>query len=132
MKGDSLISLWLGGFFAVVSYLLGGVDNVLYAVAIFMTVDYILGVLVGAFEKKISSVKAYRGVAKKIAMLLFIIVANSIDMMFDTHGGDLRNFIAFMIIGIEGISIVENLGKLGVPVPQYIQDLFEQLKGGKQ
>lgn len=129
---DTFWATLTGGFFASIAYLMGGVDNLLIALSILMVVDYVTGVLIGWLDKKVSSQRAYRGLAKKVTMLLFIIVANQVDIIFGQQDGQLRYYILMLLIATEGISLTENFGKLGLPIPAFWTNALEAIraKGG--
>lgn len=125
---DSLWTVITGGFFASVAYLMGGVDNLLVCLALMMIADYITGVLIGYINRKVSSQKAFKGIAKKVAMLLFILIANAVDQAFPQQDGELRYYILILLIATEGISLTENFGKLGLPVPTFWLNALESIK----
>lgn len=125
---DTLWNALTGGFFASVAYLTGGVDNLLVSLAILMLIDYITGVMVGFQTKTVSSQRAFKGITKKVAMILFVIVANQADILMGSENGELRNYIIYLLIATEGISLTENLGKLGAPIPQNWLNALELIK----
>ncbi len=135
----------VGGGFSIFTYLIGGLDNLILSLAIMMAVDFTTGIMVGAkngYEQSrrfnltgipeavkvgISSKKAFSGLMKKTAMLLAVIVAVRLDMLMGSEKGFLRNVMIMFFIGTEGISFVENMGKLGVTLPEQITRTFAQL-----
>ncbi|QFG05700.1 holin [Bacillus phage 035JT001] len=132
---DTFWATLTGGFFASVAYLMGGVDNLLICLSILMIVDYVTGVMIGFLDKQVSSQRAYRGIAKKVTMLLFIIVANQVDIIFSSQNGELRYYILMLLIATEGISLSENFGKLGLPIPAIWTNALEvirQRSGGSE
>ncbi|PAE20486.1 holin [Bacillus sp. 7504-2] len=125
---NTLYTFITGGTYASVAFLLGGVDKLLIALAIIMAADFTTGVFASFFdEKKTSSKRAFKGLVKKGAMVSLVIVANQLDVISGTDSGFLRNAMIFFLIGTEGISITENMHRLGVPVPKFISDRFEQM-----
>jgi toxin secretion/phage lysis holin len=124
---DTLWTSITGGASITLAYLLGGLDNLVAAFAIFMACDYITGLMVGFKEKQINSYRAFRGLAKKVGMITFVIIANQLDIVTGNEGGFLRDTMLWFLIGTEGISIVENIGKLGVKPPEFIIKSLEQL-----
>jgi toxin secretion/phage lysis holin len=124
---DTLWASITGGFSITLAYLLGGLDNLVAAFAIFMACDYITGLMVGGKEGKISSKRSLRGLGKKVGMITFVIVANQLDIIVGNDEGFLRNAMLLFLIGTEGISIAENLGKLGIKVPPFLIKALEQL-----
>ncbi|AEV17653.1 hypothetical protein GTCCBUS3UF5_3270 [Geobacillus thermoleovorans CCB_US3_UF5] len=96
-----------------------------------MAVDYISGLMVAVSTKEVSSKTAFRGLMKKMAMILAVIVANQLDAV--TGSGDfMRNTMIMFLIGNEGISFIENLGRLGVSIPGQVSKVFAQLKNENQ
>jgi toxin secretion/phage lysis holin len=127
---DTLYSGLLGGFFATVSYLVGGFDNLMVTYGLFIGLDYFTGALAGWYSGKLSSDRAFRGLAKKCGMLCFAIVASQLDLTFGSGDGFLRGAVLMILIGTEGISIMENLARMGVKIPKVLYDRLEQLQGG--
>lgn len=126
---DSLYQGLTGGVFATVAYLIGGFDNLIITFALFITIDYFTGALAGFYDGKLSSDRAFRGLAKKAGMMSFVIIASQLDITFGGGGGFLRGSILMILIATEGISILENLGRMGIQIPKVLLDRLEQLKG---
>ncbi|MDM5333452.1 phage holin family protein [Ureibacillus composti] len=128
MKTDTLWTSLVGGLTASITYLIGGVDELAIALGILMFIDYILGLSVACtVNKNVESRKMFKGLLKKMAMLFMVIVAVQMDNA--TNSGDfMRNAMILFLIGMEGISFIENLGHLGIKVPSFIKDAFTQLQ----
>lgn len=130
MKTDTFYTSALGGFISLGAYLIGGVDHLITALVIFMACDYITGILVGWTNKVVNSKRAFTGLAKKVAMFIMVIIANQLDLIMPNEGISenlARNAMILFLVGVEGISLTENLGKLGIPVPNFISERFKQL-----
>lgn len=127
MKTDTLYTSLIGSSMATVGYLFGGIDHLIKALVIFMVIDYILGVMVSLVFKKTESKKMFVGLIKKTAMVLMVIAAVQLDMATDS-GNFMRNAMILFLIGMEGISMIENLGKLGIRVPKFLANAFTQLQ----
>lgn len=126
---DTLWNTVTGGAFMSAAYLFGGVDHLVIALIIIMSADYLTGLCVAYFFKKnVESKRAFQGLMKKTAMLLAVIVANQLDLVSGSGGHFMRNAMILFLIGMEGISFIENLGHMGVKVPAYISQAFAQLK----
>lgn len=108
-------------------YLFGAWDIALQVMAVAMGVDYISGVMAAKTEKNWSSKIGIKGIYKKVGMLLCVIVANMVDKV--TGSDIIRTAIILFLIGNEGISILENLGRIGVPISPKLLDILIQLKG---
>lgn len=124
---DSLYQGVTGGFIATISYLIGGFDNLMNTFALFIAIDYFTGSLAGWYTSRLSSDRAFRGLAKKAGMMCFAIVATQLDYTFGQGDGFLRGAVLMILIGTEGISILENIGKLGYKPPKILYDRLEQL-----
>ena len=108
-------------------WLFGAWDIALQVMVGAMCVDYISGLIAAKKEENISSKKGIHGIYKKVGMLLCVVIANLVDMV--TGADIVRTAIILFLIGNEGISVLENLGRLGVPIPQKLLDVLIQLKG---
>lgn len=124
-------TLWVtitGGGISSIAYLLGGVDKLLIAFVILMTLDYLTGVAAAFYDKKVSSKSAFKGLMKKGAMFSLVIVATQMDIILGNEGQFIRYAMLMFLIGTEGISLIENLGRLDVKLPKFLSDKFIQLK----
>ena len=122
------IRCWAAGIGAVLGEFIGTFDSLLYALVLFVTVDYITGVLSAAVEGTLSSQTGFRGICQKICLFALVGVAD----ILDTHilGGTcvLRTAVIFFYLSNEGISILENTARIGVPIPGKLREVLEQLK----
>ena len=116
----------IGGF---LGYLLGGMDGFLYALIAFVVIDYITGLMVAAIQKKVSSEVGFKGICKKMLIFILVGVANIVDKQIIGNGSAIRTAVIFFYLSNEGISILENTALIGLPVPQKLRDVLEQLKG---
>ena len=107
---------------------LGGWDGFLYALVLFVAVDYLTGVLVAVMRRKLSSEAGSRGIARKVVIFCLVAVAQVIDVQIIRNGSVVRTAVIFFYLSNEGISIVENAAALGLPVPRKLKDVLEQLK----
>ena len=119
-----VISAIFGG---IIGFLLGGLDGMLYALMAFMILDYLTGCLVAISEKKLSSSVGFKGISKKILIIALVGVANIVDVQIIGQGTALRTATIFFYVANEGISILENAGKLGLPLPKKLQEMLKQL-----
>lgn len=111
----------------VVGSFLGGVDGFLYALIVFVVIDYITGVMVGISQKKLSSEIGFKGIAKKVLIFLLVGVGSIIDAKILGEGSVVRTAVVFFYLSNEGISILENVSIIGLPIPQKLKDVLEQL-----
>ncbi|MDE6133142.1 MAG: phage holin family protein [Oscillospiraceae bacterium] len=112
--------------------LFGDRDGLMIALAALMVMDYVSGVMAAIAQKKLSSEIGARGIAKKVFMLLIVAVANIVDVNVVGEGHVLKSVTVIFYIANECISLIENGGKLGVPVPNKLLEVLEQLKSGKK
>ena len=110
------------------SFVFGNMDGMFIALIALIVLDYISGVIAAIAEKKLSSSVGAKGIAKKIFMLLIVAVANIVDINVIGEGHVLRTVTTAFYIANECISLIENAGRLGVPVPKKFMDVLEQLK----
>ena len=111
---------WLGWF-------LGGSDGLLYALIAFVVIDYITGVMCAISDKKLSSAVGFKGICKKVLIFALVGGGHILDAFVIGSGSELRTAIIFFYLSNEGVSLVENCAHLGLPVPQKLKDVLEQL-----
>lgn len=111
---------WLG-------YFLGGWDGMLYALVVFVVVDYITGVMCAINDKKLSSAVGFKGICRKVLIFLLVGIANILDVQVIGTGSVLRTAVIFFYISNEGISLLENAAHLGLPIPEKVKVVLEQL-----
>ena len=119
----------LGG---AVGAVMGGFDGFLYALIVFVVVDYLTGVMVAVLDKKLSSEVGFHGIFKKVVIFALVAVGHIVDFYVIQNGSVIRTAVIFFYFSNEGISILENASVLGLPVPQKLKDVMEQLKDGKE
>lgn len=116
----------------IVEVVLGGLDGLLPALVLFMVVEYLTQILIAMLNKKMSSEIGFRGIAKKVSIFFLVAVGNVIDVLIIQNGSMIRTAVIFFYLSNEGISILENVEILGLPIPQKLKDILEQLKDGKK
>jgi len=114
----------LGG---VLGWLLGGFNSLAYALVAFMSIDYITGVLLAIYEKNVSSDIGFKGICKKVLIFVLVSLGNIIDQYIIGSGSSLRTILIMFYLSNEGISILENAAKMGVPFPQKLKDVLQQI-----
>lgn len=115
----------LGG---VLGWLLGGFDFLAYALVMFVTIDYVTGILLAIYEKKISSYIGFKGICKKVLIITLVALGNIIDQQIIGSGSSIRTMLIMFYLSNEGISILENAAKMGVPIPKNLKEVFLQIK----
>ena len=116
---------WLG-------WTLGGYDGFLYALIAFMIIDYITGVMCAILERKLSSDIGARGIFKKVLIFILVAVAHIIDSRIIGNGGAIRSAVIFFYASNEGISIIENAARIGLPIPEKLKKVMAQLGDKKK
>ena len=111
---------WLG-------YFLGGNDGLLIALVLFVAVDYLTGVMCAVSDKVLSSNVGFKGICRKVLIFLLVGIANILDVHVIGTGSVLRTAVIFFYISNEGVSLLENAAHLGLPVPEKIKAVLEQL-----
>ena len=121
----------LGGF---LGWFLGGVDGFLYALIAFVVIDYITGVMCAITDKKLSSSVGFKGICRKVLIFTLVGIGNIVDVYVLGQGGVLRTAVIFFYLSNEGVSIMENTAHLGLPIPEKLKDILEQLheRGGNE
>ena len=119
----------LGG---AVGAVMGGFDGFLYALIVFVVVDYLTGVMAAVLNKKLSSEVGFHGIFKKVVIFALVAVGHIVDAYVIQNGSVIRTAVIFFYLSNEGISILENASVLGLPVPQKLKDVLVQLKDGKE
>ena len=126
-----LIFTGIGGW---LGYFLGGWDGLLYALIAFVVIDYLTGVMCAINDRTLSSEVGFKGICRKVLIFLLVGIANILDVNVIGSGGVLRTAVIFFYISNEGVSLVENAAHLGLPVPDKLKDVLEQLhdRDGKE
>ena len=111
---------WLG-------YFLGGCDGLLFALMAFVVIDYITGVMCAINDRKLSSEVGFRGICRKVLIFLLVGIGHIVDAQVIGTGSVLRTAVIFFYLSNEGVSLIENAAHLGLPVPDKLKAVLEQL-----
>ena len=111
---------WLGWF-------LGGCDGLLYALLAFVVIDYITGIMCAVVDKKLSSAVGFKGIFEKVLIFALVGVGHILDTRVIGSGSALRTAVIFFYLSNEGVSLLENAAYLGLPIPQKLKSVLEQL-----
>ena len=125
---DNILKNILAGVCTILSFLFGDMEGLMVALIALIILDYISGVIAAAVEKRLSSEVGAKGIAKKIFMLLIVALANIVDINVIGDGHVLKTVTVVFYICNECISLIENAGRIGVPVPKKLLDVLEQLR----
>lgn len=121
-----IFSASLGG---ILGFMYGELDGLILALVVFVTLDYISGLMCACAEKKLSSETGAKGIMKKVLIFLLVAIANVIDQQIlnGADGSAIRTAVIFYYLANEGLSICENAGRLGLPIPKKLRAVLEQL-----
>lgn len=108
-------------------YLVGGIDVAFISLLVIMALDYITGVLSAIYNKKLNSKIGYKGILKKASYLLVIALGVILDKLLG-QTGSVRTLIIYFFVANDGISILENVGEMNIPLPKKLKELLDQLK----
>src|SRR5574344_2630453 len=120
-----LIFAAVGGW---IGYFLGGCDGLLIALLIFVICDYITGVMCAIVDKNLSSEVGFKGICKKVLIFVMVGIGHILDTYLIGNGEVLRTAVIFFYCSNEGISMLENAGHLGLPIPKKLKDVLKQLR----
>ena len=118
----TVIGGWIG-------YFVGGVDGLMTALLIFMVLDYVTGLMCAIADKKLSSSVGFKGICKKVLIIMQVGVAHVVDLHVVGTGDALRSAVVCFYLSNEGVSMLENAAHLGLPVPDKLKGILAQLHG---
>ena len=116
----------IGGY---LGYFVGGVDGLMTALLIFMVLDYITGLMCAIADKQLSSAVGFKGICKKVLILMLVGVAHIVDLHVGGAGDALRSAVVCFYLSNESVSMLENAAHLGLPIPDKMKDVLAQLHG---
>ncbi|MFI3108402.1 phage holin family protein [Streptococcus suis] len=121
---NKILFSMIGG---LIGSLFGELDGILYALLVFIIIDYLTGIFVAVVEKQLSSSIGFRGIFKKIAILFLVSLGHMIDTAIIKQGGTIRTMVIFFYLSNEGLSILENTVRIGLPIPEKLQAILKQI-----
>lgn len=116
----SVVGGWIG-------YFVGGIDGLMTALLVFMILDYVTGLMCAIADKQLSSRIGFRGIFKKILIIMLVGVAHIVDLYVVKSGNALRSAVVCFYLSNEGVSLLENASHLGLPVPDKLKNILGQL-----
>ena len=108
-------------------YIIGGFDVAMKCMLVVMIIDYISGIASAIYNKKLNSKIGFKGIIKKLAYFLALGLAVRVDNLTGTSGV-IRNIVIYFFVANDGLSIIENMGEMGIKLPKKLTDVLEQLK----
>ncbi|HEM9162450.1 TPA: phage holin family protein [Streptococcus agalactiae] len=121
---NKILFSMIGG---LIGSLFGELDGILYALLVFIIIDYLTGIFVAVVEKQLSSSIGFRGIFKKIAILFLVSLGHLIDTAIIKQGGTIRTMVIFFYLSNEGLSILENTVRIGLPISEKLQAILKQI-----
>lgn len=119
---NKILFSMIGG---LIGSLFGELDGILYALLVFIIIDYLTGIFAAVVEKQLSSSIGFRGIFKKIAILFLVSLGHMIDTAIIKQGGTIRTMVIFFYLSNEGLSILENTVRIGLPIPEKLQAILK-------
>lgn len=116
----TVVGGWLGWF-------LGGCDGLLIVLVIFVVLDYITGLMCAVADRKLSSSVGFKGICRKVLIFALVGVGHILDTQVIGSGSVMRTALTFFYLSNEGVSLIENAAHLGLPVPDTLKNVLEQL-----
>jgi len=114
----------LGGF---LGWFLGGFDGFLYALVVFVVIDYLTGIMCAINDHTLSSAVGFRGICRKVLIFCMVGIGNILDVNILGDGSVLRTAVIFFYLSNEGVSMLENAAHLGLPIPEKLKEVLAQL-----
>ncbi|WP_332058336.1 phage holin family protein [Streptococcus canis] len=121
---NKILFSMIGG---LIGSLFGELEGILYALLVFIIIDYLTGIFAAVVEKQLSSSIGFRGIFKKIAILFLVSLGHMIDTAIIKQGGTIRTMVIFFYLSNEGLSILENTVRIGLPIPEKLKAILKQI-----
>lgn len=122
---------WISGVISVVAttfvWLIGGVDVAFICLIVAIALDYISGLIKAYNTKTLSSSIGFRGILKKIGILILVMLSVIVDRITVNNGG-IRTLVVYYFVANEGLSILENLAQAGLPIPKKLKEALRVIK----
>lgn len=108
-------------------FLIGGFDVAMSCLLIAIALDYVSGILKAFINKNLSSEIGLKGILKKVGILVIVMLGVLVDRVAGETGA-IRTLVIYYFVANEGLSIIENLGEAGLPIPKKLKDALKALK----
>ena len=108
-------------------YFLGGLDGLMIALVVFVILDYVTGIMCAINDRKLSSAVGFKGICKKVLIIMLVGVAHIVDLHVVRSGEALRSAVICFYLSNEGLSLLENAAHIGLPIPDKMKDVLAQL-----
>ena len=124
---DKIISLIASEAATIFIYLFGGIDVALTCLIVAIVLDYVSGMIKAYNKKQLSSKIGFSGILKKIGILILVMLSVLVDRVTGDTGA-IRTLVIYYFVANEGLSVLENLGESGIPIPNAIKKALKVLK----
>ena len=124
---ENFIDVAVASIGIIFSYFFGELDGLIIALIVFTIIDYISGITAASMEGKLNSREGFNGIKKKVFIFLLVGVAHVSEQVIDNDSALLRNGVICFYLSNEGISILENSVKIGLPIPEMLKNILEKL-----
>ncbi len=114
----------IGGY---IGWFIGGFDELFFVLVAFVVIDYISGIMVAVIDRQLSSSIGFKGIFKKMLIFIFVGLGHLIDVYILKNGSAVRIALIFFYLSNEGLSILENSGKIGLPIPSSLRKVLKDL-----
>ena len=122
-----LIQLVFAGVGGWLGWFLGGWDGLLYALLLFVALDYLTGIMCAVVDRRLSSRIGFKGIFKKVLIFCLVGIGHALDTHIIGSGSVIRTAVIFFYLSNEGLSLIENAAYLGLPIPSKLKAVLEQL-----
>ena len=124
---DKVMDFIIAAFLGFITWFFGGVDGLLQVLIAFSIIDYITGIIAAGLNHELSSRVGFRGIVKKVILFMFVGMAHLLDSYLPGDSGSIRAVVCLFYVVNEGISIIENAEKIGVPIPKPLHNMLAKL-----
>ena len=124
---ENFIDIFIASAGVILSYFFGELDGLIIALIVFTIIDYISGITAAGMEGKLNSREGFNGIKRKIFIFLLVGVAHVSEQIIDGNSALLRNGVICFYLSNEGISILENAVKIGIPIPEMLKNILQRL-----
>lgn len=122
------IKIFIAVLGTIVCGFFGGFDQTLYALFVFLILDYVTGFLAAIYTKTVNSTTGLKGIIKKVMQLILVGLAATLDGVMGLSDPYFRTTVIYFLLANEGISILENLARTNVPIPTFLKSVLEQIR----
>ena len=127
MTENSIMDFLICSMLGFITWFFGGIDGLLQVLIAFSVIDYLTGIIAAALNHELSSRTGFRGIVKKVILFMFVGMAHLLDSYLPGDSGSIRAVVCLFYVVNEGISIIENAEKIGVPIPKPLHNMLAKI-----